>query len=378
VRFLRNANLSYTSLEHGCGFSGTETALLEMTNYLVQKGHSVQIYGVNETYIDHGVKFFSEKDIDQVDLDVDWYSPIFFLGTDFEKALQTRINPNRTKYLLWFHCFITDEWVLTVKQFYEVYGQYVSNYVANEYTSILDKDRSWTIYNGLNKIFTECAIPKSIEKKGNWIFHSTYERGGEIARQIFEKINYQNNTIANKLDLLSYYSPDNEILQSSDKIVYNGSKNKKEVREFLLKSDYFVYPLVLPTGQVNHDTFGMVILEALACGCIVIVWDVACISSVYEDYVIKIPVPEHAKITGYQRVSNEAEPIQFYNPLARYGNCPWMQSDEAQQLFIDAILKLETNQDKKEMIRMKGVEWARKYTWESLGSAMESQLLSHS
>jgi hypothetical protein len=26
---------------------------------------------------------------------------------------------------------------------------------------------------------------------------------------------------------------------------------------------------------------------------------------------------------------------------------------------------------------MRGVEWARKYTWESLGSAMESQLLSH-
>jgi glycosyltransferase involved in cell wall biosynthesis len=172
--------------------------------------------------------------------------------------------------------------------------------------------------------------------------------------------------------------PDYEVVQSSERIVYHGSKTKIEVRDFLLKSDYFVYPLICYNGWVHHDTFGTVILEALACGCIVVVWDVACISSVYEDYVIKIPVPEHAKITGYQRVSNEAEPIQFYNPSARYGSCPWMKSDEAQQLFIDAILELETNQDKKEMIRMRGVEWARKYTWENLGSAMESQLLSHS
>jgi hypothetical protein len=262
LRYERNANLSYTSLEHCSGFSGTETALLEMTKYLVQKGHNIQIYGVNETYIDHGVKFFSEKDIDQVDLDVDWYSPIFFLGTDFEKALQTRINPYRTKYLLWFHCFITDEWVLTVKKFYEVYGQYVSNYVAKEYASLLDKEHSWTIYNGLNKIFTDCAIPETIEKKGKWIFHATYSRGGEIARQIFEKFNRQNNTITNTLNILSYYLPDYEVVQSSERIVYHGSKTKIEVRDFLLKSDYFVYPLVLYDGLVHHDTFATVILEA--------------------------------------------------------------------------------------------------------------------
>jgi hypothetical protein len=309
------------------------------------------------------VKYISGKDLDQVDFDVDWYSPLFFLGWNFESEVRNKINPYRTKFLIWFHCFISDEWVFILNKWYKVYGQYVSNFVANEYTSLLDKEHSWTIYNGLNKLFTDIAIPETSSKKGNWIFHVTYERGGEAVKQIFEKINHQNNTIANKLNLLSYYSPDNNIVKTTESIFYHGSKTKIEVRDFLLKSDYFVYPLVNPGGAVNHDTFGTVMLEALACGCIVIVWDVACISSVYEDYVIKITVPEHAKIT--------------YNPLARSGSCPWMQSDEAQQLFIDAILELETNQDRKEMIRRRGVEWARKYTWESLGSDMESQLLSH-
>lgn len=363
LRYERNANLSYTSLETESGFSGTETALLEMTNYLVQKGHDIQIYGVNETYIDHGVKYISGNDLDQVDFDVDWYSPLFFLNWRFESEVRNKINPKRTKFLLWFHCFISDEWVFILNKSYKVYGQYVSNFVANEYTSLLDKEHSWTIYNGLNKLFIDIAIPGTPCKKGNWIFHATYQRGGEISKQIFEKINNQNNTIANTFNILSYYKPDNEVVQSSDRIVYHGSKTKVEVCDFLLKSDYFVYPLILANGLVHHDTFGTVMLEALACGCIVIVWDVACISSVYEDYVIKIPVPEHAKTT--------------YNPSARFGSCPWMLSDEAQQLFIDAILELEMDQTKKEMIRMRGFEWARNYTWESLGSAMETQLVAH-
>jgi hypothetical protein len=357
---VRNKGLSYTNLLEGCGFSGTETALLEMSKYLVDKGHSVQIYGVSDTYIDYGIQYISENQLSKVDLDVDWYSPIFFCNLPNQRRLLTMLKPSRTKVFVWFQCFIHNSFIEEIKQYFRTYGQYLSKYVAINYIDIIQLTNSWTIYNGLNEIFITPSIPDSTVKRGNWIFHPVYERGGSVAKSIFSKINKYNPIIANKLHLLSYYTPDKEKYTSTNTIINCGSKTKVEVRDMLLKSDYFIYPLVLESGSVHHDTFGTVMLEALACGVIVIVWDVACISSVYEEYVVKIPVPEHVK--------------QVYNPLARFANCQWMLSEEAEELFIYKIIELESDLTKKESIRQRGVEWARTLTWESLGSQMEGHL----
>jgi glycosyltransferase involved in cell wall biosynthesis len=169
--------------------------------------------------------------------------------------------------------------------------------------------------------------------------------------------------VANHMNFLSYYTPDIMAHSLSDTIENHGSKAKLEVRDLLLESDYFVYPLVLPNGLVHHDTFGTVVLEALACGVIVIVWDVACMKSVYGDKIVKIPVPDHA--------------LTNYNPTARDGKCEWMLSKEAQQLFVDKILDLESNLEKKESIRQNGMNWARQFTWDVLGAEMEQNLLVH-
>jgi glycosyltransferase involved in cell wall biosynthesis len=361
----RTKSLTYTNLKEGCGFSGTETALLEMSKFLVDRGHSVQIYGVANTYTDYGINFISEHDIDRVDLDIDWYSPIFFCFFNTQKQLLKRLNPEHTKVFIWFQCFILDSFIHEIKQRFRVYGQYLSNYVANEYPDIIDINNSWIIYNGIDENFTNIEIPDTTVKRGNWIFHAVYERGGSIAKQIFSKINSLDEKVASKMQLLSYYTPDMSKYKSSKNIINCGSKPKMEVRNMLLESDYFVYPLILDDGRVHHDTFGSVMLEALASGVIVVVWDVACISSVYEDYVVKIPVPEHI-IRDYN-----------YNPSARFASCHWMKSDEAQQIYIDKIMELESDKVKKELIRSRGIEWARKFTWESLASKMEEQLIFH-
>jgi glycosyltransferase involved in cell wall biosynthesis len=101
-------------------------------------------------------------------------------------------------------------------------------------------------------------------------------------------------------------------------------------------------------------------LEALACGVIVLVWDVACISSVYGDNVVKITVPE--KIT------------KNYNPRARFASCRWMLTDEAKKLFVDKIIELESNPQLKEEIRQKGISWAKDISWDRLGAQMEENL----
>jgi len=360
---VRGADLSYTSLEKGSGFSGTETALLELSKYLVDNGHSVQIYGGTESsFTDNNIIFISINEPDLIDYDVDWYSPLFFFDT-YQQRLIEKINSNRTKIFLWFHCFISDNIINHFKSNYRLYAQYVSKYVADSYTNIINTQNSWIVYNGINKYFTTEIIPDSSIKKGNWIFSSSYERGGSIAKQIFTKVNVLKPDAANKLNMLSYYTPHINDNISTANILNLGSKTKIEVRDFLLLSDYFVYPLVLTNGSVHHDTFGSCMLEALACGTIVIVWDVACISSVYSDYVVKISVPNHIK--------------QHYDPQARFASCNWMLSDEAQQLFIDKILELESDIDKKELIRKRGVEWACKITWETLGAYMENELLTH-
>jgi glycosyltransferase involved in cell wall biosynthesis len=354
---VRDARLSYTSLMEGAGFSGTETALLEMSKFLVDKGHTVQIFGVGSTYIENGISFIGEKDIHLVDLNVDWYSPIFFLDHALQQELLGRLSSN-TQMLVWVHFFIDDKEIIKLQEKFKVYAQYVSNYVSESYSYITD---SWVIYNGIHSTFI-CDIPL-LSKKGNWIFHPIYERGGGVAREIFESIHSIRPDVANHMNFLSYYTPDIMAHSISNSIENHGSKSKIEVRDLLLGSDYFVYPLVLPNGLVHHDTFGTVILEALACGVIVVVWDVACMSSVYGDNIVKIPVPDHV--------------LENYNPHARFASCPWMLTKEAQQLFIDKILDLESNLEKKESIRQKGVKWARQFTWDVLGADMEQKLLVH-
>ena len=355
---VRTKRLSYTNLMEG-GFSGTETALLEMSNYLVIQGHEVQIYGGADTYTDSNIKFISEQELHAVDLEVDWYSPLFWAFSHQQKCLLKKLDPHRTKIFMWFQCFVDDHLIREIKQHYQVYAQCVSKYVAKEYTHLFDPSHSWVVYNGIHDLFTT-EIPDRTAKRGNWTFHAVYERGGSVAKNIFLKMN--DPVIARKLQLISYYTPDHN-QNSSTTIVHGGSKSKLEVRNMLLESDYFVYPLVLEDGRVHHDTFGTVMLEALACGTIVVVWDVACVSSVYEDYVVKIPVPDKVK--------------EHYNPSARFAQCNWMLTDEAQQLFIDKIKELESNQDHKESIRTRGMEWARKITWKTLGAEMEKQLMLH-
>ena len=360
---VRNAPLSYTSLQAGAGFSGTETAILEISKYLVDHGNSVQIFGGNGTYVDHGIQFISEHELSRVDTDVDWYSPLFFLHLYNQNQVLNRINPDRTKVFLWFHCFIDNTAILELQRRFRIYGQYVSKYVSDEYPHIISVTNSWVIYNGINPIFTELPIPDSSVKHGKWIFHPVYERGGEVAKAIFHKVHVSNPAAAKHMNILSYYTPDLHKHQSSDLITNLGSKTKTDVRDLLLTSDYFIYPLVLPDSRVHHDTFASVMLEALACGAIVVVWDVACISDIYGDHVVKIPVPNHIKHT--------------YNPKARFASCPWMLTDEAQQLFVDKIHELEANPDQKKMIRSRGAAWARTITWDSLGCDMEQQLTTH-
>lgn len=350
-----------------CGFGGAHTALIEMTSKLAEFGHEIIVYGGDRNYLDYGVKYVAHENIEVIDWsNVDWFCTSFHLYDliYINQGVLNYINNKRTKVLIWTHTFVNNDYLEYFKNRFDTYVQVVSEYVFRNFIDILDKNKLWIVPNGISsEIFNKPEI-NNTEKRGNWIFHSTYERGGEVALKIFRKINNINNEIANKINYVSYWLPDKSICSElNENEAYLGSKSKIELRQLLLKSDYFVYPLVLKNTDVNHDTFGMAILEALACGVIVVVWNVACIPTLYGDLVIRIDVPDKVRNT--------------YNPQARYAKCEWMLSEEAEQLFINKILEIENNLEKKEEIRSKGIEWAQQFKWEINAKKMEHELLTH-
>lgn len=357
---LRNRRLGYNLLNNECGYSGTETALLEMSHYLVENGHSVSIYGTQESYEDDGVKYIGIKDRDTIDFDVDWYSPIFFLWLEDNTYILSKL-PSTTKLLIWFQSFINNDLVKTMLNTNrQVYGQSVAEYVKQEYLSLIPSDKSWVIFNGVNHTLVNKLIEISV-KRGKWIFHAVYGRGCKVAIDVFNKVNKIDSNIASEFSILSYYTPDIDKITASNRIKFVGSQSKQGVCDMLGESDYFVYPLIQSTTAVHHDCCSTAVMEALAMGVIVITWDVGCTSSVYGDYVVKLTIPEKKR--------------KGYNPQARFSNCPWLLTDEATKYLVDAIIKLDADKDRKENIRKRGIEWARKYNWQDMSAEMEYRLM---
>lgn len=219
------------------------------------------------------------------------------------------------------------------------------------------------IFNGVNHTLVDRPIDVS-KKRGNWIFHAVYGRGCKIAIDVFNKVNKIKSKAATNLKILSYYTPDLNKYSETHNIKYVGSKSKREVCDMLAESDYFIYPLVQADSAVHHDCCSTAVMEALAMGVIVVTWDVGCTSSTYGDHVVKLTVPED-KRNGYE-------------PMARFSSCNWLLTEEATKHLVNAVLTLESDIERKEAIRERGIAWARKYNWRDLSATMEYRLLTAS
>ena len=90
---------SKDNLYNSSGFSGSFTALIEMTNKLAELGHDVIVYGNSETYNDRLVKYIACDDIDKIDWNIDWFCPMFyFFDLKYHKHnIHGRLNPNKNK-----------------------------------------------------------------------------------------------------------------------------------------------------------------------------------------------------------------------------------------------------------------------------------------
>jgi glycosyltransferase involved in cell wall biosynthesis len=350
------------------GYSGTETALLEVGHYLVQRGHTVILTGFNITtkYTADGMTYIPHEQLleqkSQYLSNLDFFCPIFYVHIDHhQNDILNELDPQKTFIWIWMQCNV-QHYPLTAyfERGFRMCASFLSPFVEQFYDKSMFHS-CVTIGNAIGTHFLQ-EVQTPQQKKGRWVFHASYERGGDIANLVFHLVQKTKPEVAKSLHYASYDTVDHNKSNDQNDVHFHGSLGKRDIASLLSSADYFVYPLVLPSGLVHHDTYGSVMLEALASGAIVVTWNIACIPSVYHDYVIGItPTWDDS----------------MYDPFSIFGTVNhYMNSYHAIETMANTILEIEKHPDYKEKVRRRGMEWARKQIWENRGKSYEQWLLS--
>jgi glycosyltransferase involved in cell wall biosynthesis len=279
----RVTQLTLWNVYNSGGFSGTETSLLEICKYLhnQNKGFVLHVVGLSSTSYnddDCGASFFTIDDFVRnklFDNKYDWYIPLSGFDHPFHRGFLQHIHNNTlsTKVILWLHTFLYDATISELKSLLKnnLYAVFVSDWSTTHYVDTFDRSKQCVVQNGICPLVFKGETHN--KERGQWCFHATFERGCAAGMRVFDKVREMLPNAATSYHILSYYKDDivhHNALRERKNIHVHGSKPKMFVAELLRKSEYFVYPLVLPNNKVHHDTFACVILEALVMGVIVV------------------------------------------------------------------------------------------------------------
>ena len=315
--------LTYDNYIDGTGFSGTEASLIEIAHGLQQMGRNVTIMQDGDTT---AANMAAQQ--------LDFFSPLFFLDSSAHNII-AKTRPD-CKIAVWLHCYVSHADLLAFKTkiaprpFFVIA---VSSTVARHASG-----GPWPVHvvpNGINASIWGAPPPLPPSRKHH-VFIATYERGGAVAAVVAEKL-------GKELKTASYY------LKNHPNHIASPSLSKRALRALLDTCDIFVYPLVLPNGEVHHDTYACCVHEAMAAGVLVVTWDVACFRDVYPQDTITLVKPI---------------PYSGYDPYAKYGKNPALASPEAVARLCDAVAALDRDVPRKERMRHTAREWALQHTWD--------------
>lgn len=350
IRTTRRMPVTLENLNNQGGFSGTDAAMLEIAASLARLGHGVRVMagGPASPKVTDGITYVCPEadDDDMSDVDVLVISFIHSHSPDELTNVFRRLTKPNVYVLLWLQCIFYQHTIDFVEHLtQEVGGQLtlvaVSDFVKEhiERRGQREGPRCHVIMNGINPtIFTTRADDKEMREPLSFVFCASYERGGRIAELVHNSLAQDRGWHVGEMRVFSYC--DSRV----------ASLSKHELAAMLRKSDYMVYPLVLDSGAVHHDTFACVVLEAMASGVLVVTWDVACFRVVYRDLITLVPPPPHA---GYDSTSENGG----YN----HG----MNSRVAVETLADAVEQLEAMPiADRESRRDRAREWALTQTWD--------------
>lgn len=325
---LNGENIRY---ENGKGVSGTVQSMIIVAEQLVKHGHSCTIAFPKA---DHEVTY---RGVLYVDLFAYWDKPgikadmIIVTGwlKRFEFIFQKINIQSVSKFGVWLPCqlyenknvvdSICDQITINTSKPIKKYIFHVSDWSRKAVGDILGYTNS-TISNALmTGLIINNINNINNKEKGTYIFHACWERGGEVAQRVVNKM-------GGKLFRYDYTS------SSINLCKYELFKQMKSI-------DYFVYPLVLPSGSVHKDTHACVVAEAMANGVIVLTFPIAALATSYPSNCFAfVDFPTGAN-------------VEALTGNAPYSSDSTLLSEEAVDLFCKKIKYLEENPIEKEKLR---------------------------
>ena len=353
----RKVDLSYNNYLYNGGFSGTEGPMIETAHYMANRGHDVVFTGCSDEDDECGgnLKYsydLTEEIIQEADVFIPFFlilqnappydNPQLYGDIEYKHVWEMMAKLKKgSKIIIWVQVHLRVDLLMLLKSFCETNGlelilihvsEYIKHFQDSKFSEIADKSgldiKNVVIRNSINKnIFEEPIQFSPEEKSGNHAFLAHYTRGFELAKIVAK-------TMGANLLQHNYCTED--------------SIGKTGVKKLYDKCDYFVYPLVNTDGIVHHDTYACVVHEAMACGAIVITWDVACMPSIYGENIILMQPP----------------PCDTYERFAHSG---W-NGDMYSQIGLDQIIAnikyLDSDKERKEEIRSSARKWALNHTYD--------------
>lgn len=271
----------------GVGVSGTESTFVLFAEHWARRGHEVRFVGPDcASGAARGVEYVSGGESAH-----EFGDPQVLLMPSWDESCTRHAFPNLRTVLINFACASASGAHAAAFPGATKVGLFPSDWARRS----VHAQAPWmaqalaashVIPNPLmTDILAETTIPK-IPKSVVW--HASWERGGEVAARAFQKAFGKH---GGTFDVMDYFTPSGK-----------SSADRATVYRHLAAAEYFVYPLVLPSGQVTKDTFACCIAEALAHGVIVITWRVAALPELYADVVQWIPTPAREAYTNHEAV----------------------------------------------------------------------------
>ena len=353
----------------GVGVSGTHQSFLMVAEYLASKGHEVYLmfdyFSVRVCETVRGVHYIDSYGcLDNMDLDclvvASWHNNYNFNFASLKKLIT------------WCECYTLD-YTDRINYFLQRYNAKYGIVHISDWSRSSISQFYMFLEGGAERVNKEALIPNPLmidvvdvveaeanaialadnkedyvknKKPKSFIFHPVWERGGSVAKRVFDKLGWDNE--GGSFTRFDY----------SDN---NMAHDKLTVFREIAKSEYFVYPLVLENGFVHKDTFGCVVAEACALGAIVITFPVAALPQHYGNSAVFVGLPSDA---------NLEELTAGRNIIDRS-----LLSEESVDNIVNAIRDLEANPSKKEEIRKNARENVRRmFNIEAVGKLWEEFL----
>jgi hypothetical protein len=330
------------------GGSGTDQSFLLVAEYLASSGHDVFL-SYNNIIADseyNNVKYISEQKLREISETID----IIIIASWNHEFINFNWKTLKTL-VIWCHYqgFIDFKLISLFKCIYPNVKIYI-NILSDFVKKYLDKYHPY--YKEIGDKVIQIDNPLMLDLYSNtltekqkhmFIFFATFERGGEIAMNAFNRLNYT--------DKQMFYSNHtkyeiNNFPGNNRNLIPLKWTDKQTIFDLLKRSEYFIYPLVLPAhrGHLLHkDTDGCVVAEALLHEVIVLTYPVGALKEKYSDHLIYLPYPPGANIELIEGVDQCSTP-EFYSDFV-----------------IDSIVKtvdfLESNSHLKEILKKRGKEY---------------------